>query len=426
MQPIPTPKRALKRYIVGGAVRDGLLGRPIKDRDWLVLGETPKSMIDAGFLQVGRDFPVYLHPETGEEHALARTERKTGMGYRGFSFDTSSTVTAEEDLLRRDLTINAIAQAEDGSMIDPYGGMTDLESRVLRHVSPAFAEDPLRVLRVARFAAALAEFGFTVHQSTLELMRGMVAAGEVDTLTPERVWKETERALDCARPSIYFNVLHDCGALARIMPEVAAMSGVPQRADHHPEVDTLVHVLMCVDQAAKAGYARDVRTAVLLHDLGKAITPPDEWPSHREHESRGVPLTAAFCDRMRVSTATRTLALLVTEDHVRVHRALEMRTTKVLEVIDRLGAFRAPMRFEQALQACESDARGRLGLEDRAYPQADYLRQAAEAARGVQPAEVVEAGYQGAAIGEQIRRRRLTAIAARFKELGQVADAPVA
>lgn len=395
----------MKRYLVGGAVRDRLLGVPFKERDWVVVGASPEEMLAAGFRPVGKDFPVFLHPQTQEEHALARTERKSGHGYHGFIFHTGPAVSLEEDLSRRDLTINAIAQDEDGALTDPYGGQRDLAARLLRHVSPAFAEDPVRILRVARFAARFAPLGFAVAAETLALMRRMVEAGEADHLVPERVWKETERALMEPRPAVFFETLQACGALARVMPELAALAGVPQRADYHPEVDSLVHTLMCVSAAARANHVLDVRVAALLHDLGKAATPPAEWPRHVMHETRGLPLVRTFCDRLRVPAAARDLALAVTRDHLLVHKVEELRAGTLLELMERLDAFRRPERYELALQACECDARGRLGFEDCDYPQTDVLRTAARIAQ-VSNVEVQAAGFTGVAFGEEVRRRR--------------------
>lgn len=395
----------MKIYLVGGAVRDALLGRPVKERDWVVVGATPEQMVEAGYRPVGRDFPVFLHPQTQEEHALARTERKSGRGYHGFQFQTGPGVSLEDDLWRRDLTVNAIAQDADGTLVDPHGGRRDLEARLLRHVSPAFAEDPVRILRIARFAARFAPLGFRVADETMALMRGMVEAGEADQLVAERVWKEAERALMEAAPRVFFEVLQACGALARVMPELAALSGVPQRADYHPEVDSLVHTLMCLEAAARADRPLDVRVAALLHDLGKAVTPRDEWPRHLRHEDRGLPLVRQFCERLRVPAALRDLALAVTREHLLVHRVHELRPVTLAALLERLDAFRKPDRFELALQACECDARGRLGFEDCAYPQTDYLREAAHAAT-VSNAEVIADGFDGPAIGEEIRRRR--------------------
>jgi tRNA nucleotidyltransferase (CCA-adding enzyme) len=371
----------------------------------VVVGATPEEMTARGFRPVGRDFPVFLHPQTHEEHALARTERKSGRGYHGFTFQSGPEVTLEDDLWRRDLTVNAIAQDEHGALVDPHGGRRDIQARVLRHVSDAFAEDPVRILRTARFAARFAPLGFRVAPETMALMRAMVEAGEADHLVAERVWKETERALMESSPGVFFDVLHECGALARVMPELAALSGVPQRADYHPEVDTLVHTRMCVDAAARAGAVIDVRVASLLHDLGKAATPREEWPRHVMHEHRGVPLVRAFCERLRVPSAMRDLAVVVAREHLNVHRATELRASTLLELLERLDAFRKPARFELALQACECDARGRLGFEDAPYPQTDYLRAAARAAV-VSNADVLAAGFSGPAVGEEIARRR--------------------
>lgn len=397
----------MKIYLVGGAVRDRLLGLPVHERDWVVVGATPEQMVEQGYRPVGKDFPVFLHPQTQEEYALARTERKSGRGYHGFTFHTGPEVSLEEDLWRRDLTVNAIAEDETGTLVDPHGGQKDLEAQLLRHVSPAFSEDPVRILRTARFAARFAPLGFEVADDTLQLMRRMVEDGEADHLVAERVWKEAERALMEARPSVFFKVLHACGALARIMPELDALSGVPQRADYHPEIDTLVHTLMCIDAAARARHPIDVRVAALLHDLGKASTRASDWPSHPGHETAGLPLVNAFCDRLRVPNSARELSLKVTADHLNVHRVRELRPGTLLELLERLGAYRQPERFELALKACECDARGRLGFEDCEYPQTDYLREASRVSV-VDNAEVIADGFSGAAIGEEIRNRRLS------------------
>ena len=411
----------MKIYCVGGAVRDALLGLPVTERDWVVVGATPQAMIDAGYRPVGKDFPVFLHPQTGEEYALARTERKSGRGYHGFTFHTGPEVTLEDDLSRRDLSVNAIAQDEHGRLIDPYGGRSDIGARVLRHVSPAFAEDPVRILRVARFAARFAPLGFRIADDTWALMAAMVEAGEADHLVPERVWKETERALAGTaplppgtryRPAVFFETLQRCGALARVMPELAALAGVPQRADFHPEVDSFRHTCMSVDAAHRMGFALQVRVAALLHDLGKATTPRDEWPSHRLHEQRGLPLIEQFCTRLRVPKAYRDLALAVARDHLNVHRARELRPKTLLGLLERFGAFRRGDFFESALNACLCDARGRLGFEDCAYPQVDYLRAACELAREVQAAEFVAAGLQGPAVGAAMQRRRIERLTA--------------
>ncbi len=400
----------LQCYVVGGAVRDALLGLPVEDRDWVVVGATPDDLRARGFLPVGKDFPVFLHPETREEYALARTERKTAPGYHGFDVHAAPDVTLEDDLRRRDLTINAMARAADGSLIDPFGGQHDLEQRRLRHVSPAFAEDPVRILRLARFAARYHRLGFEVAPETLELMRAMVAAGEVDALVAERVWAETERALLEPDPQRYFEVLRDCGALARIFPEIDRLFGVPQPARYHPEIDTGVHLLLCLQQAVKLGADAETRFAVLVHDLGKGVTPEDQWPAHRGHEKAGLPLVRELCERLRVPKAHRELALIVTEWHLHCHRALELRPRTVLELLERTDAFRRPDRFERFLLACECDARGRTGLEERDYPQVEWLKQAREAAAGVDVRALVEQGYQGEAMAEALRGARIGAI----------------
>ncbi|HSW11776.1 MAG TPA: multifunctional CCA addition/repair protein [Solimonas sp.] len=397
----------MKRYLVGGAVRDALLGLEVHERDWVVIGATPEEMAAAGYLPVGKDFPVFLHPQTKEEHALARTERKTGRGYKGFSFHTGPEVTLEEDLVRRDLTVNAIAQDEDGTLIDPHGGRRDLEARLLRHVSGAFSEDPVRILRVARFHARFAPLGFRIADETMTLMRQMVEAGEADHLVPERVWQETKRALMQDSPGSFFRTLHECGALARVMPELAALSGVPQRADYHPEVDTLVHTLMCVDTGARSGYPLEVRYSALVHDLGKAATPQEELPSHRMHDLRGVPLVQQFNERLRVPAACRELALVHTREHLVIHQAQQLRPATLLGLLERIGAFARGERFEQVLQASLCDARGRLGFEDCDYPPAGYLRSARDVASQVQAADVMREGLSGPAIGEALKEQRI-------------------
>ena len=398
-------------YLVGGAVRDELLGRPPTERDWCVVGSTPAELESMGYRPVGKDFPVFLHPDTGEEYALARTERKTAAGYHGFSFNTSPDVTLEEDLRRRDLTINAMARDADGTLIDPYGGRDDLEKRVLKHVSDAFAEDPVRVLRVAKFAARFAALGFEVADETMALMRSMVDNGEVDALVPDRVWKETEAALRGPSSRRFFETLRDCGALARVYPEVDALFGVPQPAKWHPEIDTGVHVMMVLDAAERLTPSGAVRFAALVHDLGKATTPAHRLPSHPGHEQRGRKLIAALAERLPVPRAWRELAMLVAEFHTHCHRALELRPDTVLKVLERADAFRRPERFEEFLIACEADARGRLGLEDREYDQVDYLRGAADAARSVDAGAIAKAAA-GQAVPEAIRRARIDALAA--------------
>jgi len=399
-------------YLVGGAVRDALLGREAREKDYVVVGGSAEELTRAGFRPVGRDFPVFLHPQTNAEHALARRERKTGPGYRGFVTEFSPDITLEEDLLRRDLTINAIAQADDGTLIDPYGGRADIEARVLRHVSPAFSEDPVRILRVARFAARFASLGFTVHESTLELMRGMVAAGEADALVAERVWQETERALGESRPEVFFEVLRDCGALKVIFPEVDALFGVPQPAQWHPEVDTGVHVLLCLKRAAELDAPVSVRFAMLVHDLGKGTTPPAEWPKHLMHESRGLPLIDALCARLKVPAALRELGRMTAKQHTNVHRARELRPDTVLRLLEDCDAFRRPERFSEMLLACQCDAQGRTGLENSPYPQRERLEAARAAASAVQVHEDERAGLNGPAIAAALKAKRLAALSA--------------
>ncbi|MDE2148707.1 MAG: multifunctional CCA addition/repair protein [Gammaproteobacteria bacterium] len=410
----------MKRYLVGGAIRDELLALPVVERDWVVVGATPERMLAAGFRPVGKDFPVFLHPQTGEEHALARTERKSGPGYHGFVFHAGPEVTIEDDLSRRDLTVNAIARDDDtGELIDPYGGVADLRARLLRHVAPAFAEDPVRVLRVARFAARFAPLGFAVAPQTLALMGAIVTAGEVDHLVPERVWKETERALSGDgrapagyRPSVFFRTLRACGALARIMPELDALFGVPQPVQYHPEIDAGDHVMRCIDVAQDLGFALPVRVAALLHDLGKAATPRQQWPSHKLHDRRGVPLVKGFCERLRVPRAYRELAVVVAREHLHVHRAGELRAGTLLALLQRLRAFQRGDFFEQALNACLCDARGRLGCEHCDYPPVPYLRQAAAVAAQVQARQVMGEGVSGAQVGSALRRARAQRLAA--------------
>lgn len=400
----------MKRYLVGGAVRDRLLNWPVHERDWVVTGATPEDMVAAGYQPVGKDFPVFLHPQTKEEHALARTERKSGRGYRGFTVYADPDVTLEQDLVRRDLTINAMAEDASGALIDPYNGCADLNARRLRHVSDAFAEDPVRVLRVARFHSRYAPLGFTIAPETRALMRQMVEAGEVDHLTPERVWKETERALMQARPSVFFTTLRDCGALKKLMPEVDALFGVPQPPKHHPEVDTGLHVMLTIDCAAAFDAPLAVRVAALCHDFGKALTPAHILPSHYGHEQAGVVPVDAFCTRLRVPGDCRELALHVCREHLLVHQARELTPSTLFGLLERTDALRRPQRFEEFLIACECDARGRTGLESRDYPQPDYLREALRRAQAVQVAAVTRAGFVGAAIGEELRTRRLRAL----------------
>jgi tRNA nucleotidyltransferase (CCA-adding enzyme) len=409
-------------YLVGGAVRDALLGRPVSERDYVVVGSTPAQMLAAGFKPVGSDFPVFLHPLTHDEYALARTERKSGQGYAGFTFYTSPDLTLEEDLIRRDLTINAMAQAPDGSLIDPYGGQQDLADRLLRHVSPAFAEDPLRVLRVARFAARYAPLGFHIAPDTLQLMADLVNSGELHTLTAERVWKETQRALAEDRADIYIDVLRQCGALRVLMPELDQLFGVPQRPQHHPEIDSGIHTLMTLQRACEAGYHDRVRWAALLHDVGKGYTPADEWPRHHQHEERGISPVRDLCERFKVPTSFRELAELVCREHLMCHRAQDLRAGTVWRLLQRLDVMRRPERVEEFIQACQCDARGRLGLENRPYPQADFMRSAMHAVRGIR-ANDLPVHLSGASIGEALVNARINAIT-QLKQAPSTAQTP--
>jgi len=404
----------MKIYTVGGAVRDQLLGRRFDDRDYVVVGATPEAMLAEGFRPVGKDFPVFLHPRTQEEYALARTERKTGQGYHGFSFHAAPDVTLEEDLIRRDLTINAMAMDEAGVIVDPYGGQADLAARLFRHVGPAFVEDPVRILRVARFAARFTDF--TVAPETLALMRAMVESGEVDHLVPERVWQELSRGLMEARPSRMFDVLRACGALARLLPEVDRLFGVPQRADYHPEIDTGIHVMMALDESALAGYALPVRFAVLMHDLGKGTTPADILPRHIGHETRSGELATAVCTRLRVPSDCRELGLLTARVHGKVHRAVELRATTLAELFEEADVLRRPARFQQLLEACRCDFNGRLGWAERSYPAWAHLQRALPAWASVDAGAVARACVDKADIPRQVRLARLTALRAALQE----------
>lgn len=399
-------------YKVGGAVRDRLLGRPISEVDWVVVGASAEQMLELGYHPVGADFPVFLHPQTGEEYALARTERKSGRGYGGFTFHASPDVTLEQDLIRRDLTVNAMAEDDQGNLIDPYNGQQDLEARILRHVSPAFAEDPLRVLRVARFAARYAPLGFSVATETLMLMRELAESGELAHLTAERSWKEISRALMEPRPDVFVQVLRDCGALAALLPEVDDLFGVPQPQAHHPEIDTGEHVLSVLRQCAEHDQPLNVRWASLLHDVGKGLTPEDQWPRHIAHEQKGLRLIQAINERCKAPRDCAELAMLVGEFHTHGHRALELRPSTLLELLQRFDVFRRPQRFAEFVAACEMDARGRLGLEQREYPQGAYLLGAAEAARQVPVKPLLEKGFKGAELGEALNRERLQALKA--------------
>jgi tRNA nucleotidyltransferase (CCA-adding enzyme) len=409
----------MKTFVVGGAVRDRLLGLPVQDRDHVVIGATPEQMLGQGFRPVGKDFPVFLHPQTSEEYALARTERKTAPGYKGFLFHAAPDVTLEEDLVRRDLTINAIAETEDGSLIDPFGGQRDLEARVFRHVSDAFAEDPVRILRLARFAARFADF--TVAPETEALMRAMVLAGEVDALVPERVWQELSRGLMERAPSRMFAVLRRSGALARILPELDCLWGVPQPPQHHPEIDTGVHVMMVVDMAARLGCSLPVRFAALMHDLGKGATPASDWPRHYGHEARSVELAEGVCHRLKIPTDCRDLALMAAREHGNVGRALELRPNTIVKMLERCDGLRKPQRFIDMLQVAECDHRGRTGFEDRPFPQKARLHAALAAARAVDAGAIAKAVMerkpeQAGQIPVAIHQARIAAVAICLKE----------
>jgi len=398
-------------YLVGGAVRDALLGLPVKERDWVVVGGTRDELLRQKFREVGRDFPVFLHPESHEEYALARLERKVSPGYRGFAVEFGPEVTLEEDLARRDLTINAMAQSSDGSLLDPYGGRHDLGARLLRHVSPAFVEDPVRILRVARFAARFAPLGFRVAPETTALMRSMVERGEAAALIPERVWQETEKALRESAASVFFQVLRECGALQAIYPEIDALFGVPQPAQWHPEIDTGIHTLMVLDQAAALSSDTTVRFAALVHDLGKGTTPKEQWPKHAGHEERSVALIEALCARLRSPGEYRELGVIVARYHGNAHRAFELRPKTILGILEQSDAFRRPERFAQALLAFEADSRGRLGLETAPYPQREFLQATRDAAAAVKPTPEEIAQCSGEEIAKRLHERRLLAIA---------------
>jgi len=401
-----------KTYLVGGAVRDALLGLPPGDRDFVVVGATARQMLDAGYRQVGRDFPVFLHPDTGEEHALARTERKSGRGYTGFVVHADPSVTLEDDLRRRDFTINAIAQAADGALVDPFGGARDIEARVLRHVGDAFVEDPLRVLRAARFMARLAPLGFRVAPETLALMREMADSGELAELVPERVWQELAKALRNASPAAFLRTLREADALRAVLPEVDALYGVPQRADYHPEVDTGIHCELVCDMAAKLAPGDDlIGYAALCHDLGKALTPADVLPRHLMHEMRGVAPAIAMSQRLKVPNEHRELAVIASREHLNVHRIAELKPATVHELIARCDGFRKPARIDQLATVCEADARGRAGLADTDYPQADTLRRLHAAAMAVRGDAIAAQGITGPAFGEALRKARIAAIA---------------
>ncbi|MFT5395649.1 MAG: tRNA nucleotidyltransferase (CCA-adding enzyme) [Gammaproteobacteria bacterium] len=397
----------MQTYLVGGAVRDKLLGIPIKDRDWVVVGTTPEEMLEKGFKPVGKDFPVFLHPETKEEYALARTERKSGKGYKGFTFHTSPDVTLEDDLQRRDLTINAIAEDEHGVLIDPYGGVADLKGKMLRHVSPAFVEDPLRVLRIARFAASL---GFKIAPETMALLKDISESDELEALVPERVWTELEKALSGKYPARFILVLQSCNALEKLFPEIQALFGVPQTKEYHPEIDTGLHTIMSLNQSTRLSDDSMIRFAVLVHDLGKATTPKDKLPSHHGHEERGAKIIDKLCKRYRIPNKYRELAMNVSRFHLDCHRIQEMKPETVLKKLEQLDAFRRPERFAQFLIACEADARGRAGFEDREYPQAEYFQKALKAANEVDTLTLQKQGLEGKALGQEIKNKRVDSI----------------
>jgi tRNA nucleotidyltransferase (CCA-adding enzyme) len=405
-------------YLVGGAVRDRLLGRAVGERDWVVVGATPAELTAQGYTAVGKDFPVFLHPQSKEEYALARQERKVAPGYHGFTTVFSPDVTLEEDLKRRDLTINAMAEDTAGHLVDPYGGQRDLADRLLRHVSEAFVEDPVRVLRVARFAARLHDAGFRIAPETEALMARMTLSGEIAALTPERAWRETARALLEPHPEVFFQILLKCGALAVLMPELVALQGVPQPAKWHPEVDTFVHIMLALGVAAQRQASLAVRYAVLLHDLGKALTPPAQWPSHHQHEELGLEPIGQLSQRLRVPNDCRELALLTARHHTLVHRALELRAETIMKLLVETDAFRRPERFTELLLACECDARGRTGLESRPYPQAGYLQQAHAAAMSANLSPAERQGLEGPQIGAALQQRRLAAVTAIRERLG--------
>ncbi|MEZ5471287.1 MAG: multifunctional CCA addition/repair protein [Marinicella sp.] len=402
-------------YLVGGAVRDHLLGVKVKDKDYVVVGATPEQMVAAGYLPVGQDFPVFLHPETKEEYALARTERKTAKGYHGFEFNASPEVTLEEDLLRRDLTINAMAKNSKGELIDPHGGLADLKKGVLRHVSTAFAEDPVRVLRVARFMSRLAPLGFRVHPDTFKLMRQLVTGGEIAALVPERVWQEIKQSLNQAKPSEFFLTLRECGALEVLLPEIDCLFGIPQTKQWHPEVDTGVHAMLAIDQAKDL--ENDVAFAVMVHDLGKGITPKEVLPSHRGHESAGVPLVKGLCRRLKVPSHYKKLAVMVCQWHLQAHTIMELRAKTIEKLFSRLDAYRNPKYLEKFVQACQADATGRWGEEFQQYPQAGFIRLLFKAARKIDKQPLFEQGYEGKALGEQIRQLRVAAIQSAIQHL---------
>ncbi|PMO40947.1 multifunctional CCA tRNA nucleotidyl transferase/2'3'-cyclic phosphodiesterase/2'nucleotidase/phosphatase [Vibrio sp. 10N.222.52.B12] len=397
-------------YLVGGAVRDYLLGIDSYDKDWVVVGSTPEMMQSQGYTAVGKDFPVFLHPKTKEEHALARTERKSGAGYTGFECFFDQSVTLEEDLIRRDLTINAMAMDNDGNLYDPYGGQQDLQAKVLRHVSEAFVEDPLRVLRVARFAAKLAHLGFSVAEETIQLMREIAESGELSTLTPERVWQEWHKSLSTCRPDVFLSVLRECGALAIVLPEIDVLFGVPQPEKWHPEIDTGIHTLMVAEQAAKLSDSLPVRFAAQVHDLGKGVTPESEWPSHKMHCHTGLKLIKKLCARVRVPNEFRDLALIVCEQHSNIHRAAELKPQTIIKILNKFDVWRKSERLQDILICCQADHAGRKGLEDQPYPQAELFMQAYQAAASVDVQAIIKDGFKGPTIRDEQEKRRVEAV----------------
>ncbi|MEW6982406.1 multifunctional CCA addition/repair protein [Colwelliaceae bacterium 6471] len=402
----------LETYLVGGAVRDSLLNRKVTERDYLVVGASAEQMLALGFQPVGKDFPVFLHPKTKEEYALARTERKQGQGYTGFICHSSPDITIEQDLARRDLTINAMAQGKDGEIIDPYNGQEDLNNRILRHVSPAFVEDPLRVLRVARFAARYYDYGFTIANETLALMQSIASSGELNTLSAERVWKEMQRSLEESHPEVFFKVLHQCSALEKIWPELDALWGVPNPAKWHPEICSGVHTMMVLQQAVRFSNKVSVRFAALCHDLGKSLTPDAKWPSHPGHEKAGLPLVEKICSQLRIPAQYKSLALKVCEHHLHCHKAFQLKASTLLRIFNQIDIWRKVEEFDDFILACKADFNGRLGLEQQPYPQEKYLRDCANAARRVTATEFVEQGLQGKAIKDAMNHARLDAITA--------------
>ncbi|GMR00711.1 MAG: fused tRNA nucleotidyltransferase/2',3'-cyclic phosphodiesterase/2' nucleotidase/phosphatase Cca [Gammaproteobacteria bacterium] len=400
----------MKTYLVGGAVRDEILGYPFKEKDWVVVGATVDDMIAAGYQQVGKDFPVFLHPESKEEYALARTERKTAAGYKGFDVHASPDVTLEDDLVRRDLTINAIAKDENGEYIDPYHGIPDIKNKILRHVSDAFLEDPVRILRIARFMARYAHLNFSIADETRGLMKEMVSAGEIDALVPERVWQEMQKALTEKTPTAFITTLRDCGALEKILPELDCLFGVPQPEEHHPEIDTGVHTLMVLEQACLLSKAGDVRFAALVHDLGKGTTPQQEWPRHINHEARGADVVKKVCQRLRIPNEYRDLAERTARFHLHYHRALELKPATVVKTLEQLDAYRKPERFEKFLLASEADARGRTGYENKDFPQGNYFRQALTVTKNIDIGKLRSLGFENLALANKIKEVRTEAI----------------